>query len=62
MAHVSNENNSMPTIPEVRGAAEGFSATNDGVIVGLGEASTMSILKIGVGAAEGTELGLTEGP
>jgi hypothetical protein len=62
MAHVSNDNNSMPTIPEVRGAAEGFSATTDGVAVGLG-ASTMFWPITGVGGTvEGSELGSAEGP
>jgi hypothetical protein len=61
MAHVSNDINSMPTIPEMRGAAEGLSLTTGGVAVGLG-ASTMFWPITGVGTAEGSELGSAEGP
>jgi hypothetical protein len=75
MTHVSSDDNRMPTTPEVRGAAEGFSATTDGVTVGLEvgsapealsrtvrPASTMSRPTItGVGTGEGPAEGYVEG-
>jgi hypothetical protein len=77
MTHVSNGNNKMPIAAEVRGVAEGFSATTGGVTVRLGvgsapeavsgtvlPVSTMSwliIVSVTVGTAEEPVEGPDEG-